>query len=584
GKIGSSIIGKVKWCMLLPSHAIMLTGNKLHTSCTFFIVAIDFGTAYSGYCFIVKEDTSNIRNPHWGTEYGLRFYKTPTCALFNEHEELVKFGFDAVMAYKKMSPTDASLFYFFENFKMELYNKSCLKNLQLKAKNGKYLPAMTVFSESLHYLKEHVLKMINNSSSDAVFSEDDITWVLTVPAIWRPDAKQFMRQAAKQGGLIDDINSENLVLALEPEAASLWCKQLSSSGFMVEGGTRLTEHPAMFNTKHFIFSTAGGTIDITVHEVLKNGLLKELQKASGGGWGGLSVDKNFTAFLRELFEGDVWETFEKEHPSELQKMMYNISVQKCTDKREDIFLPCVFSLGKLAEKKKDISLYFQGIDGASWSDGNIKISYKKLESFFKDSVTNVIEAIEDIMQKPEIHIDYILLVGGYASSKILRDKVTSKFSGKCRVLCPIDSQLAIAKGAILFGISETFVSYKHDWKKRRVSAGNVVYCTDIFMKLVERGQSVGQNESVEHFFKPIDGHQVQVLFSFFATEKEKAEYTDEPGVNEVGSLIVPIPSNVVGVERRLKMDFKFGLTEIKAAVTDLHTNKTQNITLNFMTD
>ncbi|KAG2464886.1 HS12A protein, partial [Polypterus senegalus] len=561
---------------------------------TFFVVAIDFGTAYSGYCFIVKEDTSNIRNPHWVTEYGLKFYKIPTCALFNEHEELVKFGFDAVMAYKKMSPTDASLFYFFENFKMELYNKSCLKNLQLKAKNGKYLPAMTVFSESLHYMKEHVLKTINTSSSNAVFSEEDITWVLTVPAIWRPDAKQFMRQAAKKGGLINDINSENLVLALEPEAASLWCKQLSSSGFMVEG--------AMFNAKHFIFTIAGGTIDITVHEVLENGFLKELQKASGGGWGGLSVDQHFTAFLRELFEGDVWETFEKEHPSELQKMMYSISVQKCTDKKEDIFLPCVFSLGKLAEKKKDISLYFQGIDGVSWFDGNIKISYKKLESFFKDSVTNIIEAIEDIMQKPEIHIDYILLVGGYASSKILRDKVTSKFSGKCRVLCPIDSQLAIAKGAILFGvdpkiitsrvcmltyglkISETFVFHKHDWKKRRVSAGNVVYCTDIFMKLVERGQSVGQNESVEHFFKPIDGHQVQVLFSFFATEKEKAQYTDEPGVNEVGSLIVPIPSNVVGVERRLKMDFKFGLTEIKATVTDLHTNKTQNITLNFMTD
>ena len=30
------------------------------------------------------------------------------------------------------------------------------------------------------------------------FLKDDIRWVITVPAIWRQEAKQFMREAAYQ--------------------------------------------------------------------------------------------------------------------------------------------------------------------------------------------------------------------------------------------------------------------------------------------------------------------------------------------------------------------------------------------------
>ncbi|XP_028673332.1 heat shock 70 kDa protein 12A-like [Erpetoichthys calabaricus] len=566
---------------------------------TFFVVAIDFGTAYSGYCFCIKDEVSNIRNPYWGMEYGFRLPKTPTCILFNEDQKFVKFGFDAVMTYKQMPSKEALRFYFFENFKMELYNKMHLKNLLIKAKNNKPLPALIVISESLRFLKDHALKLINESSLEVTFSEEDITWVLTVPAIWRPDAKQFMRQAAKQAGLVNEINSEKLLLALEPEAASLWCRQLPSSGFVAENNSGATIQNAP-GTQYVVVDCGGGTIDITVHEVLENNHLKEIQKASGGGWGGSSVDRNFIVFLRELFGADVWDIFEKQHPSELQKMMYNFSIQKCIEKT-DIYFSCVFSLAKLAEQKKEISSFFEGIDGVKWCDGNINIAYVKLKSFFEDSLTSIIDVIEDIIKQPEVHIDYILLVGGYAASKILQDKVNEMFGTKCKIMCPIDSQLAIAKGAILFGVdpkiitsrvsaltyglgvSEKFVAYKHHWKKRRVAASGFVYCTDVFMKLVERGQCVEQNEAAEYCFNPIDGDQVEVLFSFFSTEKENAQYTDDEGVKEVGSIIVPIPGNISSKEHRIKLEINFGLTEIKATATDLNTDKTQKITLDFMT-
>lgn len=116
-----------------------------------------------------------------------------------------------------------------------------LKNFKLIAENGRRLPALKVFSEAIRYLKKHFEDLLGNStlrenndqsdcsssssddkneSSDssrknvstsntdtqAKFSDpnndsswsDDILWVLTVPAIWTDQAKQFMRDAAIQ--------------------------------------------------------------------------------------------------------------------------------------------------------------------------------------------------------------------------------------------------------------------------------------------------------------------------------------------------------------------------------------------------
>jgi len=48
--------------------------------------------------------------------------------------------------------------------------------------------------------------------------------VLTVPALWTEDQKQFMRKAAFTAGIIDELSSGNLLLCLEPEGASIQCR------------------------------------------------------------------------------------------------------------------------------------------------------------------------------------------------------------------------------------------------------------------------------------------------------------------------------------------------------------------------
>ena len=65
----------------------------------------------------------------------------------------------------------------------------------MTAANGATVPAMTVFCHALQFFKDHALQEITDQS-DVKITNDDVNWVITVPAIWKAPAKQFMRQAA----------------------------------------------------------------------------------------------------------------------------------------------------------------------------------------------------------------------------------------------------------------------------------------------------------------------------------------------------------------------------------------------------
>ena len=58
----------------------------------------------------------------------------------------------------------------------------------------KSMSGLAVFSAAIKYLKNYALKELRKKGSQV--NEDEITWVLTVPAIWNDGSRQFMREAA----------------------------------------------------------------------------------------------------------------------------------------------------------------------------------------------------------------------------------------------------------------------------------------------------------------------------------------------------------------------------------------------------
>ena len=67
--------------------------------------------------------------------------------------------------------------------------------MKIKAANGKELPARVVIAKSLQEMKKTILDSLNEEIGCSL---DRVLWIVTVPAIWTPGAKQIMREAATE--------------------------------------------------------------------------------------------------------------------------------------------------------------------------------------------------------------------------------------------------------------------------------------------------------------------------------------------------------------------------------------------------
>ncbi len=83
--------------------------------------------------------------------------------------------------------------------------------------------AIDFIADYLRALWAHILDMINKARGEAVIDAMTFHVVITVPAIWKSYARQYMEEAARKAGILDlrTAGPTKLTLAPEPEAAAL---------------------------------------------------------------------------------------------------------------------------------------------------------------------------------------------------------------------------------------------------------------------------------------------------------------------------------------------------------------------------
>ena len=115
--------------------------------------------------------------------------------------------------------------------------------------------------------------------------------------------------------MASETSPEQLVIALEPEAASLWCRK-SRRAQLKTGSTDtlLVEETLGIGSHYMVVDCGGGTCDVTVHEVLSAGVLKEVEAASGDAIGSVAVDKEFESLLKKVFGTEFIDTYKDERP------------------------------------------------------------------------------------------------------------------------------------------------------------------------------------------------------------------------------------------------------------------------------
>ena len=144
--------------------------------------------------------------------------------------------------------------------------------------------------------------------------------------------------------MITKENPDQLIIALEPEAASIYIRKLKMYQLMPEKVNDDENKPAQnlvgstmsAGTRYVVVDCGGGTIDVTIHEINEcdsNGYLKELYKASGGPFGSMVVDLEFEHFLKNLFSISFVDEYKKSFPASFNCLM---SAFECKKRRADL--------------------------------------------------------------------------------------------------------------------------------------------------------------------------------------------------------------------------------------------------------
>ena len=92
------------------------------------VVAIDFGTTYSGYAFQWRHeydvDKMKISTNNWTGSTALVSKKTPSIVLLDKDKKFAAFGYEAEDKYNTLASEDLHHdYYYFKRFKMMLYDK-----------------------------------------------------------------------------------------------------------------------------------------------------------------------------------------------------------------------------------------------------------------------------------------------------------------------------------------------------------------------------------------------------------------------------------------------------------------------------
>lgn len=555
------------------------------------VAALDFGTTYSGYAFSMrhefKTDPLKIHaNQAWNAgARALLSLKTPTCLLLNGQKELIAFGYDAENKYSDLvMDGEHHDYFYFHRFKMNLHNNKNIKSeMVLEDITGKPVPAIDIFSLSIHALVKHLMGLLHTQGTGLDIHE--IRWVLTVPAIWSDAAKSFMRKSAEKAGIPQD----KLIIALEPEAASIYCQYLPVEKLRgAEAGFTVTKP----GTTYMVVDLGGGTADITVHEKGLNGQLKEMYQASGNECGGTSVDKRFYELFIKILGEPIMTKLTKEDPTahldlfrEFETVKRTISPSKTG--KINITIPYA-SLDAICKKylHKDLSTAVASSVYAKQivlRGDKMRIDVDIMKDIFKPTIENIISLMEDIFETAESDVSQILLVGGFSECSLIQDTVKNSFSDK-RVIVPEEAGLSVLKGAVLFGhkpdyiqsrvmrftygveTSEPFDPDEHD-EEYIFEADGKEMCGELFDVIVEKNQNVEIGSVFESQHSTVYKMQDAMTLELYTTTEDDPEYTDEEGCSYLGSATIVFPEPFEE-ERCVHVKFIFGNTELGLEAED----------------
>ncbi len=411
-------------------------------------------------------------------------------------------------------------------------------------------------------------------------------------------------------------NPKLLSLALEPEAAAIYCL----------GQVKRTKAKIRDPQCYVVLDIGGGTVDITAHKINSDDSIDVILPPMGNDWGGVRVNQLFKEFLAELVDDPHFHEYlgddEKapKHRAHLQEIIdQTFEIQKQMFGSEDetkdlmILVNLPFSFMRVYEDSLEDRIESLNDPRVTLSDSDLCIHYSKLEEIIQPVYTNIIAEIERCFRtlpKGTV-VDMVFLVGGFGACKLthrlLEPEIKRIFfsSPQLQIYRPDFHKLAVVNGAVESVLNKAVVRARvvdasygaicsrsfdpaiHDPKQKFYNDDRQEKCNNLFTPFALRGDVVEAGRVLVQSFYPIKHNQHSMNFELYSSQSRNIMYARDPknkpidDVNCIGQLTVDMPVKE-GDKNREAFDFTH--SEIQVEAYDIASGNRVSTVLDFLTD
>ncbi|MFC4029913.1 Hsp70 family protein [Streptomyces polygonati] len=541
------------------------------------VAAIDFGTHGTGFAwsFASERDREPVHRrinlfDDWEGQ-PTNYVKNLTAILLDGTGDVLEWGYQASRRFQ-VETREHPEYEYAQGFKMGLL-PGVAKVTDSSTPAG---PGMSPRELITAYLKAFRRFALDRIVAGSGVQEDEIAWVLTVPAIWQDRERQIMRDCAVEAGFPEV--PERLLIAIEPEVAALYCRFDSGHSGVGEAGDRFV-----------VVDAGGGTVDITAYEKTEDGLT-EIGYPSGGSLGSTYIDRylletvlpkrlgtEFMKRARNLEPGafvalsDEWErnkrNFDPKH-------------------RRSVILQMSHRLFRILEDAdtRRLAAMQNGVDDA------IELGYDEVMGLFDHVTKPLLKLVdEQLRQIGSKSVRRVMLVGGFAQSRYLQERLRSHLSERIELVVPSKPSWAVLLGAVHFGLEPSLIRGRRTRFTYGVAAAmpfdivrdppslrlirydGTPLCDNRFDRFVEAREVVEPGREVQRSYYPVTEQQREMTLRLFVAETTDPRYVTDETCRCVGELTMDMTPTLSHppAERRIDMTMIFGGTEVEARAYDV---------------
>lgn len=326
--------------------------------------------------------------------------------------------------------------------------------------------------------------------------------------------------------------------------------------------------------------------------------MRELHVATGGDFGGNKVTNKILEFIGDVVGKNVMQAFSEECKSDYLQLIKDVEAKKRkTDPSSNGNVTIKLPSGLLTKfckmtgdvlSKTTLPLSLQST--VSIVEDKLRMQSKTFESFFADTVNNVLTHIKDLLESlasKNINVDVLVMVGGFSDSQVLQKAIKNEFNNtKLKIVLPQEASLCVVKGAVLFGfeperITERISRYTYgieqcvkydpkiypDTKTSLVNGKEMV--DGVFDIHVRVGDIVKYGEfQNERVYYPMSPNDLQYFVSLYRSTKRDPKFTHEDGCERVECFHMkrPFKRGTSTKDETIKVKLAFGNSDIVAEV------------------